>query len=99
MMRAAGNFTVAEDHPSLPGHFPGQPVVPGVLLLDQALCLILDLLPGSRVDQLATVRFLAPVHPGEAVSVNYTPPEDGRLAFTCAVAGQLVLRGTALLRI
>ena len=28
-------FRVAGDHPALPGHFPGRPIVPGVVILDR----------------------------------------------------------------
>jgi 3-hydroxymyristoyl/3-hydroxydecanoyl-(acyl carrier protein) dehydratase len=30
-------FSVGSEHPALPGHFPGHPIVPGVLVLDRVL--------------------------------------------------------------
>jgi len=30
-------ITIRRDHPSLPGHFPGNPVVPGVVILEEVL--------------------------------------------------------------
>ena len=33
-------FPIATDHPCLPGHFPGRPLVPGVVLLDRVLAAI-----------------------------------------------------------
>ena len=92
-----GAFEVAPEHPSLPGHFAGWPVVPGVVLLDEALALVLAGAPGLRVTGLPSVRFLRPVRPGEPVEVEHDPAGPGRVAFRCRVAGEDAVRGTALL--
>ncbi len=97
-MSPAGQFTIAPDHPCLPGHFPGRPVVPGVVLLDEALALLLAAAPGLRVAGLPAVRFLRPVLPGETVTVLHEAPvAPGRVSFACRVAGQDAVRGAALL--
>ncbi len=97
-MIPAGRFQVAPDHPCLPGHFPGRPVVPGVVLLDEALALLLAAAPGLRVAGLPAVRFLRPVLPGETVEVlQETLSAPGRVSFACRVAGRDAMRGAVLL--
>ncbi len=112
-MRAVGGFCIPDDHPSLPGHFPGRPIVPGVVLLDAAFALILAQHPGRSVTGVPSVKFTHPVRPGEHVSVllgalrNRTCDLRGprsscgdgaeRAAFACAVGGQDVLRGVLTL--
>ena len=51
--------TIAADHPALPGHFPGNPIVPGVVVLDE----VLSALPG-RMD-IPWAKFHAPLRPAE----------------------------------
>lgn len=70
----ANTFTlaVAPDHPAFAGHFPGAPIVPGVLLLDWVLSEIemreqVTLLPGA----LSVAKFLAPVQPRAELAVSY----------------------------
>lgn len=99
-MILVGQFEIAPDHPCLPGHFPGRPVVPGVVLLDEALALLLAAAPGLRVAGLPNVRFLRPVLPGESVEVLREGPAcPGRVSFVCRVTGQNAVRGAALLAI
>lgn len=69
-------FVIAADHPSLPGHFPGRPLVPGVVLLDRVLDAIdaahadLGLAPPAGPLRLPQVKFLQPLLPGEAARVE-----------------------------
>lgn len=98
-MQPAGRFTVPAAHSSLPGHFPGRPVVPGVVLLDEVFALILAQHPGHRVGAVAAVKFTAPVLPGHEVTVlQGVGPRgaepDGHLPFACTVDGRPALRGT-----
>jgi 3-hydroxymyristoyl/3-hydroxydecanoyl-(acyl carrier protein) dehydratase len=89
-----GSFVIDPGHPSLPGHFPGRPVVPGVVLLDEAFALILDRMPGARIAGLIATKFTASLVPGQVVEVACTPATAGRLDFVCSVAGSTVARGT-----
>lgn len=64
------HFTIPPDHPSLPGHFPGQPIVPGVVLLERVIEAIEAQhgpLPPLRLPQ---VKFMQPLLPGERADVQ-----------------------------
>ncbi len=89
-----GRLCVPADHPSLPGHFPGAPVVPGVVVLDRLLEALR--LAGWRVTGLPAVRFLAPVLPGEVLALSATPAGDTVLDLVATRDGATVLRGRAV---
>ena len=55
-------------HPALPGHFPGHPIVPGVLLLDEVMAATLQL-SGQEIIGLQQVKFLSPLLPDERAQV------------------------------
>lgn len=64
-------FVVGHSHPCLPGHFPGRPLVPGVVVLDRVLDAIEaahgPLAGGLRLPQ---VKFVNPLLPGQAARVE-----------------------------
>ena len=61
-------FHIAPDHPALPGHFPGNPVVPGVVLLDHIVAAI-ERAWGLRVGGFPQVKFLLPLGPVQSVEL------------------------------
>lgn len=61
---------IAADHPCFAGHFPGRPIVPGVLLLDLAQRTI-EAATGLSLVGLFATKFLSPVLPGEALTLSY----------------------------
>jgi 3-hydroxyacyl-[acyl-carrier-protein] dehydratase len=72
---------VPADSPWFSGHFPGEPILPGIALIHivrQAITL--EALKKGELLQLHTlkrIRFTQPVRPGETLSVNITGEEAG----------------------
>ena len=62
-------FAVPHDHPSLPGHFPGRPVVPGVVVLERVVEAIEATRGPLRALRLPQVKFAQPLLPGETAEV------------------------------
>lgn len=85
---------IAATHPAFDGHFPGMPVLPGVVLLDETLRAI-ELAGGgeSRRWRIASVKFLKPVGPGEALVLEQESLPGGTVRFTISSAGQAVASG------
>jgi len=68
---ASLDFRIAADHPSLPGHFPGRPVVPGVVLLDRVLDAIEQAGAPLGALRLPQVKFLQPLLPDEPARIEW----------------------------
>lgn len=83
---------VTGDHPSLPGHFPGAPLVPGVLLLEH-VANALRAWRGERLARVLDAKFVAPLLPDERALITLTAT-DHRVRFEIRRGDLLLARGT-----
>ena len=84
---------VPNNHPALAGHFPSNPVVPGVLVLERLLAAAEERIGHAlRVRGLAHAKFPAPLLPEEAALARFRIEGD-RLEFEVEHAGRVITRG------
>ena len=95
-MRAVTVLTLnfAQNHPTGAGHFPGNPIIPGALLLAETLRTIAE---ANHLDiascTIKSAKFQHPVRPGDCVEIEYTYSAHLQIDFICTVAGTKVLSG------
>lgn len=63
-------LSIAADHPAYAGHFPGRPILPGVVLLDRTQA-ALESASGLTVTGIAMAKFLSPALPGDVLALDY----------------------------
>jgi len=64
MRRLDFEVRVAADHPSLQGHFPGNPIVPGVVLLDTVIANV-EQATECRITRVQQAKFHSTLRPDE----------------------------------
>ena len=92
----SGSFTVPADHPCLPGHFPGLPIVPGVVLLDLSCAVLLRARPDLGAPrEIKAAKFMRPVKAGDVVRVSFAAATGvaDTLRFSCETDSGLVAQG------
>jgi 3-hydroxyacyl-[acyl-carrier-protein] dehydratase len=86
---------IASNHPVGAGHFPGNPIIPGALLLAEVARLIETELATRFVSfNIKSAKFFHPARPGDAAEVEFSVSAQGDISFNCSVNGVKVLAGT-----
>ncbi len=105
-MQPEATLFIAPDHPAFAGHFPGAPIVPGVVLLDAVVYAVLqtqgpkasgDGFDTTPVCQISAAKFLSPVGPGETLRLVFAPGTAGSTRFDISSGDRKVATGTLVL--
>jgi 3-hydroxymyristoyl/3-hydroxydecanoyl-(acyl carrier protein) dehydratase len=93
-MNNATHWIVPPDHPAFAGHFPGKPIVPGVVLLDVALQTIANT-SGIALDicEVSSVKFLSPALPGDELVIQHEFSASGAIRFDIVAGRRKIASG------
>lgn len=77
------SFTIKSSHPSLKGHFPNNPIVPGVVILDEVINIVKKIKPDFIINSIPMVKFTHPLLAGQCVTVEIKEKNDHTISFNC----------------
>lgn len=89
-------LNIPVEHPAFAGHFPGMPIVPGVVLLDEAVH-VMTAGRSVRNWQIASVKFLSPLQPGAAVIIEHEAQAGGSIHFDILEGERRIATGSIVL--
>ena len=87
--------TIPADHPSLDGHFPSAPIVPGVVILDEVAAALAEWQKDSQLLGMRVVKFVQPLQPGQSFTIHLdaVPDTEKEVDFSCRVEGNVFVEG------
>jgi 3-hydroxyacyl-[acyl-carrier-protein] dehydratase len=86
---------IRANHPSLPGHFPDAPLVPGVVILDEVIAALAEWQQNSQLNGIRMVKFLAPLKPEQAFTISLSLRNERAAAvnFCCRAEDRVIVEG------
>jgi hypothetical protein len=90
-------------HPAAAGHFPGNPIIPGAVLLREIIGAVAAT-NGSQDGaaqgcEIRSAKFHRPVRPGDTLIMSWTGDAAGEVRFSCSIAGSERPAMTGVLRL
>lgn len=83
------HFSVPADHPALAGHFPGNPIVPASMILEQVIAA-----RGAPCRGVRFAKFLRPLRGNRVVQIDFEAKTDGgTIRFACRCADEIICTG------
>ena len=86
---------IGANHPSLPGHFPDAPLVPGVVILDEVIAALAEWQQNSQLSGIRMVKFLAPLQPEQVftISLSLRNARGAEVNFCCRAEDRVIVEG------
>jgi 3-hydroxyacyl-[acyl-carrier-protein] dehydratase len=75
----------ASDYPAAQGHFPGNPIIPGAVLLREVVAAMVSADDLSR-REIVWAKFHQPVRPGDTMEIRWAAAGN-EIKFSCSIAG------------
>jgi 3-hydroxyacyl-[acyl-carrier-protein] dehydratase len=91
---------IRADHPSLAGHFPGAPIVPGVVILDEVAAALAEWRKDCQLTGIRAVKFVLPLKPEQPFTICLTAAKGAKteVDFCCRVDDRMVVEGRLEIR-
>lgn len=83
MLENKQHYCIPASHPCLAGHFPDNPIIPGVVILNYVENQLLAWLPEYRIHTLTQAKFLQPLHPNENFVICLKQSSAHNIKFSC----------------
>ena len=98
MLENKQHYCIPATHPCFAGHFPDNPIVPGVVILDYVQQQLLSWLPDYTIDTLAQAKFLYPLSPDQQFTVNLIQLSTQKIKFTCLYKAHTLVTGSFMIK-
>lgn len=93
-MNNTTRWIVPPDHPAFAGHFPGTPILPGVVLLDVALQIIVEVRGiVLALCEISSVKFLSQARPGDELEIRHSLSASGTIHFDIVAGRRKIASG------